>query len=73
MSPKLIQVGKTYCNRGAGRTTRKVEEIGTQIKAPWFSSSMPPNEPVVQYRQDGKIATLYLRSFAQWAGSEVTL
>ncbi len=73
MSPKLIQVGKIYRNRGAGRTTRTVVEIGTHIQCAWFSPGKRPNDPGVKYRQNGKIATLYLSSFAQWAGSEVVL
>jgi hypothetical protein len=70
MSPKLIQVGKTYVNRGAGRTQRTVLKISTSIKPPFFSSGTPPNEPGVLYEQDGKQFKLYLGSFAQWAGHE---
>lgn len=65
-------IGKTYRNRGAGRTTRTVLDIGNHIPAPWMTGSMPPSEPVVKYKQDDNERALYLRSFAQWAGSEVT-
>lgn len=79
MKPSLIQVGKTYRNRGNGRTTRTVLSIVTDgsIRPHWFSSSPAPNEPVVVYRQGGsdpdssRESSLYLRSFATWCGEEV--
>jgi len=71
MSPKLIEIGKTYRNRGAGRTTRTVLDIGTHIHAPWLSDTVPPGEPVVKFRQGDKERHLFLCSFARWAGTVV--
>lgn len=73
MKPSDIQVGKTYRNRGAGRTTRTVLEIGTHLEAPWYSPNVRPDEPVVKYAQGGKSGTntLYLSSFAAWCGKEL--
>lgn len=53
MSPSKIEVGKTYCNRGKGRTTRTVLEISDNLKAAWFSNGDRPHEPVVRYIQNG--------------------
>ena len=72
MSPSKIEVGKTYCNRGKGRTMRTVLEISEESIAPWFSNSEPPSEPVVRYAQNGVEERLYLSSFAAWCGREVT-
>jgi len=69
MSPKLIEVGKTYRNKGAGRTTRTVLDMGAHLTERWLSSSHPPSEPVVKFQQGNKELYLYLSSFAQWAGS----
>jgi hypothetical protein len=71
MSPKQIQVGKTYRNKGAGKTQRTVLEIGTHLQAPWYSMSKRPEEPVVKFSQRNAEYTLYLSSFAQWVGFEV--
>ena len=71
MAPSKIEVGKTYCNRGKGRTTRTVLEISEKLKAPWFSDGERPNEPVVRYVQNGVEEKLYLSSFASWCGREV--
>ena len=73
MKPSEIQVGCTYCNRGAGLTTRTVLEISKELSAPWFSRAPRPDEPVVRFRQAGqeKDQFLYLRSFASWAGRKV--
>lgn len=71
MSPSKIKVGRTYCNRGKGKTRRTVLEISFDLKAPWFSDNPRPNEPVVRYKQDGLEANLYLSSFASWCGKEV--
>lgn len=68
MKPSEIEVGRTYRNRGAGLTTRTVLAIDKKLKAPWWSYNPAPNEPVVLYTQDGVESTLYLRSFARWAG-----
>ena len=72
VSPSKIEVGKTYCNRGKGRTTRTVLEISDKLTAPWFSSGDRPSEPIVRYEQNGVEETLYLRSFAAWCGQEVS-
>jgi hypothetical protein len=71
MKPSEIQVGKTYCNRGKGKTKRTVLEISFDLEAPWFSSSNRPKEPIVRYRQKSYEANLYLSSFAAWCGKEV--
>ena len=71
MSPAKIESGKTYCNRGKGRTQRTVLEISDKLQAEWFSHLARPSEPVVRYSQEGTEATLYLSSFASWAGREV--
>ncbi len=74
MSPKDIQVGKTYVNRGAGRTTRTVLAIGDEHRPNhWLGEwgTQPPNEPGVLYEQKGEQCTLYLSSFARWAKREV--
>lgn len=73
MKPTEIQVGKTYRNRGKGNTHRTVLEIAKGIQVTWFGAGDPPDEPVVRYRYpDGQEGVLYLRSFAVWAGSEVS-
>lgn len=72
MSPKDIKVGHTYCNRGAGRTRRTVLEIGTDIPVPWYSNKARPDSLVVRYQQKNIVETLYLCSFASWAGRDVT-
>ena len=67
-----IQAGKTYRNRGAGRTQRKVLDIGDDHRPRnWYGSSPRPDEPGVLYEQDGKQQKLMLGSFAAWAGAEV--
>jgi hypothetical protein len=68
MKPREIEAGKTYHNRGKGRTRRTVLAISDKLRAPWFSMSEKPDEPVVLYRQGAETARLYLRSFAAWAG-----
>ncbi len=71
MKASDIQVGQTYANRGAGRTQRKVLAISPEHRPPcFFSSNAPPDEPGVLYEQGGSQYTLYLSSFAQWAGRE---
>ncbi len=67
MSPKAIQAGKSYVNRGAGRTKRTVNCI--------FGDSVT-RELMVRFQQQfGKQGlreyVLSLESFAQWAGKEV--
>lgn len=69
-----IKAGRTYRNRGAGLTQRKVLAIGDDHRPQkWHGGwgSPRPNEPGVQYEQNGKIESLYLSSFAAWAGAEV--
>lgn len=70
MKPKDIKVGHTYVNRGAGRTWRRVLEIGP-IECEWLGVGDPPNELVVRYEQDGEEGRLYLHSFAAWCGMDV--
>ena len=76
MSPLEIEVGKTYTNRGAGKTKRKVLAIGTEHRPKqfWNATGTPPkpNDPGVLYEQGGKQRNLYLQSFAAWCGKEVT-
>jgi hypothetical protein len=71
MKQSEIKVGKTYRNRGAGRTTRKVLEI---YKVFEIFGDYQFEE--VRYEQNGLMGvyerTLRLVMFAQWAGSEVT-
>jgi len=68
-----IQVGKTYVNRGAGRTRRHVLGIGDQYRPKiFYSRKNPPREHGVLFEQGGKEHTLYISSFANWAGHEVS-
>lgn len=75
MKPSEIQVGKTYVNRGAGRTRRTVIAIGPE-HAPtawWGDPDKRPAaaEPGVVFTQmGGESRALYLSSFAAWAGKE---
>ena len=72
MKPIDIKVGKTYCNRGKGRTHRTVLEIG--IDVPIHQCFEPrPGEMVVRYSKCGKEESLYISSFAAWCGYEVLL
>lgn len=71
MNKKEIKVGKTYYNKGKGTTHRKVLDIGLNIKPTFFSIYSPPNEKGVLFEQDGVRDSLYLSSFARWAGGEV--
>jgi hypothetical protein len=72
MMPSEIRVGRTYRNRGKGRTTRTVVSIsGDETGLHWYSMSPRPKEPVVQFTQGDKTEKLYISSFASWAGSEV--
>lgn len=73
-----IQVGKTYRNRGAGKTVRTVIAIGDEHRPKSYHNSdgtPPANVPGVLYEQKGRggnhYAMLYLNSFAAWCGSEV--
>jgi len=83
MKPQEIKVGKTYINRGAGTTRRKVLGIGNEHRPKvWHGNGItsPPDEPGVSFEQysdrkghvkAGKACQLYLSSFAAWAGAEV--
>jgi hypothetical protein len=79
MKPSEIKVGKTYCNRGAGRTQRKVLEISIENRPDWYGSDSnkpPDDEHGVLYEQmttrlGSFTDQLFLSSFAAWAGREV--
>jgi hypothetical protein len=70
-----IQIGKTYCNNGAGWTQRKVLDMGKHIDAKWYGRGEKPKdrEIGVEYLQyQGNYRdTISLKTFALWAGSEV--
>lgn len=73
MKESDIKAGKTYKNRGAGRTRRTVIAIGDEHRPKrWYGDQDkgPPNEPGVLFTQGAVEGTLYLSMFAQWAGSE---
>ena len=78
MKTKDIEQGKTYRNKGAGRTTRTVVKIilhpdDDQLPKWWSSDPRPESEPVVVFKDaKGGVNSLYLRGFASWAGGEVT-
>jgi hypothetical protein len=64
-----IYVGKIYTNKGKGKTRRRVLRIGDDVRPKKFFSHLPPpDEPGVEYEQDGEVHSLYLSSFAGWAG-----
>lgn len=71
LPPSKIEIGKTYCNSGSGRTTRTVLDIRYGLTVNWLSLTARPTEPVVRYVQNGTEKTLYLSSFARWCGAEV--
>lgn len=50
MKPNEIKAGRTYRNRGAGRTIRKVLAIGFHVPFVWLSNGPPPVEPGVRFR-----------------------
>jgi hypothetical protein len=68
MSPKDIKVGKTYYNRGQGKTTRTVLEIADKHRPEYWYGERAPTDPGVLYKQGSRERTLYLSSFAKWAG-----
>ena len=82
MKTTQITVGKTYCNRGEGRTFRTVLSIGDEHRPKVYFSrdgSTPEGVPGVLFEQraskgqgKGKVETrtLYLNSFAAWAKCE---
>lgn len=73
MKPSEIEVGKTYVNRGAGKTKRKVLAIGLEHRPKifWNATGVPPDQdqPGVLYEQSGRQRSLYLSSFAAWCGA----
>jgi hypothetical protein len=71
VKPRDIKVGRTYCNRGKGRTRRTVLEISDKILPSWFSGRSGSDNLVVTFEQEGIIGSLYLPIFAQWCGREV--
>ena len=78
MKPENITVGKTYRNRGAGTTVRTVLDIGpgNELCQKRPNVAIPPTTDLcVVYHQtshrDRDIWALSLKSFAQWAGSEM--
>jgi hypothetical protein len=79
MNKSQIQVGQTYCNRGAGTTHRKVIDMGMHIQPRWYGGDVRPyGEVGVKYEvtsnSNGRITgELYLKSFASWAGKEVEI
>jgi len=73
MKPSDITVGKTYVNRGKGRTRRTVLEISDKLKPFWYGpGSGLGGGLVVRYRQGDREDNLYLSSFAAWCGREVS-
>ena len=68
----VIEVGRTYVNKGAGRTQRTVVGIGDEHRPTvWYSGSTPPDEPGVLYVDNrGREGQLYLCSFQSWAGAD---
>jgi len=77
MKPSDIQIGKTYINRGAGRTHRKVLAIGDEHRPKeWSGDLSAPKQPGVLYEQQDSWdrnyrSKIYLRSFVLWAGGEL--
>lgn len=75
MKPSEIKVGRTYRNKGAGKTKRKVIGIGTDHRPlDWYGDGDPPaaDVPGVLFEDwSGSALRLFLPSFAAWAGSEV--
>ncbi|MVT30122.1 hypothetical protein GO496_24580 [Acidovorax citrulli] len=72
MSPKEIQVGKTYVNRGQGRTRRTVIAIGPKhVPRCWHGWTKPPaGTPGVLFEQNGRRENLYLLELRYLAGEE---
>jgi len=79
MRPAEIKVGKTYTNRGKGRTRRVVLGIGDEHRPDRWHGDQDkpaPAEPGVLYEQYLGVESkgtykLYLSSFASWAGAQV--
>ena len=77
MKHSEIKVGKTYVNRGAGNTLRKVVAIGPEyLPLTCYSADgkFPDGSVGVLYAQLGPSGqVLWLKSFAQWAKEEVVV
>jgi hypothetical protein len=74
MKTSDIKVGKTYRNRGAGKTQRRVINIGPDFHPDrYYAAERPENFPGVEFwdERNSKLGRLWLDSFASWAGSEV--
>lgn len=71
MKVKDIVIGGVYCNRGAGRTARKVLDIGSHLKPSIFSTVDSRGKVAVLFEQNGKQGCLLMTSFAQWCGRRV--
>ena len=81
MKTTQIQIGKTYTNRGKGRTSRTVTGIGAE-NLPNFAwnrdGKFPEGSLGVRYIQNGgqrngREMTLWLDSFASWASREIDI
>ncbi len=70
MKPIEIQVGKTYVNKGAGMTRRKVLDIGEHVQPPPWVERTGERIVCVEYEDQNRRATLPIKSFASWAGKE---
>lgn len=81
MKREHLRIGATYCNKGAGRTRRRIINIGPECRpGRWYGSGDPPDEDGVLFVQlckhDGQWEPifkdlLYISAFAAWAGREV--
>lgn len=70
------EVGKTYKNKGAGRTVRTVvaiEKYNPTNPPIWFSSGPRPDDMVVVYTAGNAKdhRRMYMKSFKAWVGEEV--
>ena len=79
MSPGQIEVGKTYCNRGA-RTTRRTVVLITSLDDdqgfPYIGCKPHKGKQKVYFRQTGlgkpeSKGFLLIEAFAAWAGRQV--
>jgi len=81
MKTAQIQIGKTYTNRGKGRTSRTVTGIGVEYlpRFAWNADGKFPEGAVgVKYiqnggPQNGRELTLWLDSFASCALREIDI
>jgi hypothetical protein len=87
MKASDIKVGKTYRNRGAGTTQRKVTGIGLEFQPERrYSAERPDGMPGVEFQQKTLVGgamrqgfadwsaprRLWMDSFASWAGSDAS-